>query len=100
MHEERTIGTYAGPATLVRAHARVGISCSYAEYQDFTRAGSEWVAGLTSWHGRFEVDGPAHVDPGVATLVLPDGRAADILVTHVREGQASGEFTGAGAPPR
>jgi hypothetical protein len=92
--------SYAGPASILTAAGVVGITCQYSVSVDYP-AGFDGPTGLVSWKGQFSAKGS--IEPGEASLRLPDGREGQILVSRVTIGVTAGTFEGAlvgkSAPP-
>jgi hypothetical protein len=102
---ERTIDSYSGPATFhFEGGTEADVTCSYTVRQDLLPAGDELIEGLKSWSGNFTTDNLL-VEPGTASLALPDGRTGEILISQVNTTMGTvgtgvrGRFRGNGSPP-
>jgi hypothetical protein len=92
--------SYAGPATIVTDARALEVTCRYSVSADYPD-GFDGPPGFVSWRGQFSAN--ASIEPGEASIRLPDGREGQILLSRVTIGVMVGTFEGAfvgnGAPP-
>jgi hypothetical protein len=96
--------SYDGPASFLTdagAGEFTAVTCHYTVSVDYP-TGFDGPEGLVSWKGQFAAKGS--IEPGEASIRLPDGREGQILVSRVTIGVTAGTFEGAfvgnGPPPQ
>jgi hypothetical protein len=91
---------YQGDAMLLQHGREAAIDCAIDEHQQLAESGRR----LRSLWGAWRVKGGGPIEPGAATIRLPDGREVDVLIdvrrrTRGRSSAVLGTLTSAGAFP-